>query len=477
VLDPDPDPEEVDDPLGFTGMPRYDWRDLDLLAGTFLYDWMLGNEEDMYWVAPEYFITLGFQSLALACGHNLQPVTNLGRTNSALMLVLVGPTGCGKSEAKNRMTRMFRSHSGSRWDPQDGSGIKMFPTPGSPEALLATIRHDIEDPSDPLARIETQTTALLEEDEFTSYISKMTRKGGEHGRQKTIKIYDFTKHDPVEREEVDHDFAKTSGHSDLHDSFFCATFLTQTESVRHQIEEKDMRSGFMNRIMPSFGYRRMRPDPTISPPLHTPRYFDTWMNTWNRVRSYSLCTPVPWAPGTGHYLKKHEYWEYLDNLDQREGMAMLSRLKHHACRLAFLLAVNEGAMLVEPRHFEVTLRFIKGYLQPCYGVFEEAAKATESKDTKGKLLDFIDAYYVRHGFWPERRLLGQQRFWRSVPEFTQSTALDNLVVNHQIQIPILKENGRLAPTLVLTGRNDHWAKYIGYHGKTFEKAAFYANSR
>jgi CHC2 zinc finger len=477
-LDPDLDfdPRDALDPLDHVGVPTYNWLDLDLARGTFLSDWMVGNTEDMYWVPPEYFIMLGFQALGLACGHYLQPATNRGPTNASLMLTLIGPSGCGKSEARKRMTTMFRQNAGSAWNSFNGTGIKVFTTPGSPEALLRTVYHDVEDPADPALREEVPVTALLEEDEFATFVSKANRKGGEHMKQRVMGFHDFTKMEPTP-ELVFADYSIANGSTRVHDSFFSATFLTQTDVIRTQVEDRDMVSGFMNRVIPVFGVPRQGEDPTRPWNSATPMYFPAWDATWRRVRHNPVCTRLNWGSATPSYLARHPYWSTLGHIEQMEGMSILSRLKHHACRLAFLLAVNEAADTVEPKHFEVALRFIEDYLQKCYAVFVSAAKATESRDIKDKLVKFLHDHMEKTNKWPDRRTLAQQRFWRTAPDHVQMIALDNLVSNHLVAEVILKHASTSVKILIATDRDDYWGNnFKGQHGKTYVKDTFYAQS-
>ena len=477
AIDPDDFDPRDEDPLDYEGvLPSYDWRDLGLRPETFLAQWMKHNLQDMYTVPPEYFIMLGFQALGLACGHHLQPVTNRGITNGAFMMLLIGPTGCGKSLAKQRMTKMFESSVGSRWDPADGTGIRVFNTPGSAEAFLRLMRHDIEDPSDPLKKIETPVTALLEEDEFAVLASKNKRPGNEHNKQRFMKFVDFAKQE-TGPEIVDRDFSISNGSHVVHDAFFSAVMLTQTETIRTQFEEKDMVSGFMNRIIPVFGQSPAKEDPTIDWNKGVPGYAKIWDATWRWIRGNPVGTHVPWEPDVGLYLKNHEYWRRLGDLEQMEGMALLSRMKHQSCRLAFLLAVNEGALVVERRHFEIVLRFMRDYVEKCFARFRQAAKATESKDLKTRILEYLHKFYDRTGEWPSRWELGRNRFWRDATDWARMSSLDNLFSDHQVSELTLKAGTKTSKILVATDQEGYWRQYASHHGKIFPKESFYASAR
>lgn len=473
-LEIDFDPIDLD-PLDDPGLPEYDWLDLELQSGSFLSDWMIGNTEDLPWIPPEFFIMLGFQALGLACGHHLQTVTNQGVLNASLMLTLIGPSGSGKSLALERMTDLFLE-GGSRWDPNLGTGIKVFTTPGSPEQLLKTMRHDVEDPGDPLTKVEVPVTGLLKEDELATFVSKASRKGGTHMKQRVMGFHDFRKR-RVEPEMVFEDGSLTHGERDVHDSYFAATFLSQTAVIRSQVEEADMYSGFMNRIIPVFGRRRCIPNIEDEFNIHEPIYVQTWKNTWNRVRGLALMTRLPIEPSAKKFVKRHSYWYLMNQYDDQDDLSILSRLKHNTHRLAFILAVNEAASSVTAHHYDVALRLMRDYIQKCYAMFVNAAKATESKDLKVRLINFLHEHYARTGEWPERRDVARQRFWSGSPEFTQQIAMENLRANKLIsQITLTNGNGRGTGVYIATDRDGYWSQYAELDGKTFMKEGFYANN-
>lgn len=480
ALDPDDfDPRDTD-PMVYAGLPEYDWLDLDLPQGTFLYDWMDGNTTDLYQVAPEYFIMAGFQGLGLCCGHHLQPVTHRGRSNSSLMLVLIGNTGCGKNFAKDRLIQMFSDVSESRFDETTATGIKCFSTPGSSEALLDALRYEMEDPTAVEKMIPLPVTGLLVENEFKQFVSKSNRKGNEAVKARVIDLYDFCKRrDGNTPELVTADRARMSGLRELYDSYFSATFLVQPQVLRSLVTDDDVYSGFMNRILPVYGRERRMDDTTVPANLDDPIYYETWRNTWKRIRSHPIGTAVPWDPDVGKYLMSNDTWLEAGILvtSKVDGAALLSRLKHQACRLAFLLAVNEGRMTVGVKHFEIALRFVRDYIRPCYTALYSAAKATESQDTKVQLLEYLHRFHHQHGLWPTRRDLGKQRFWNAVPDQIQKILLENLILNQKIGFIWVKEGSRRTATYIATDRNDHWGRHFsGCNGAIYGRTDVYGNA-
>ena len=145
-------------------------------------------------------------------------------------------------------------------------------------------------------------------------------------------------------------------------------------------------------------------------------------------------------------------------------MSLLVRLKHTAYKMAFLLAVNEGTPRSSGKHIEVALRFMEHYLQKCYGYFSTAAKSTDTKDIKGKILEFCHAYYDRHHEWPARYALGKERFWRNSSEQTTSFAFDNLVANEQIS-EIREISGSGVTKIVIATVRPEWRSFALLHGQ------------
>lgn len=478
ALDPDPDKDPVFvDPLEESGLPSYDWQNLDIAPGTFLSDWMIGNIEDLPSIPQEFFIMLGFQAVGLACGHHVQTVTDMGVLNASLLLTLVGPSGEGKSLALERLVDLFNEIPASKWNFKIGSGIKVITTPGSPEALLMKMRHEIEDPQDPLRKEEVPITGFLHEDELATFLFKAGRKGGEHMKQRVMGFHDFRKR-RLEPELVFSDDALSTGERNVYDSYFAATWGTQPAVLRRQIEDHDMYSGFMNRVIPVFGPRRVVADVRKRWNLQTPVYVPAWEKMWRRLRGAPLLTKIEISTEALQYVHVHPLWILMNSYQDRDDLSILSRIRQNCHRLALILAVNDGSSKVEPRHYDSVFRFVEGYLQKCYAMFVSAAKATESKDIKEKLLEFLHREFKNTQRWPTRRKIARQRFWAAASEQVQRIALDNLLVNRQIAMVNLKEGQRTTEVCIATDMDGYWASYASMNGKIFnnEKDMFYAHT-
>ena len=470
------DTQDSDDPLRTNKTPTYDWRNLSLPSGTFLHEWMVVNERDLGWIPPEYFMMLGLQAIGIACGHHQYSTIRGLYTTGSLVLTIVGPSGVGKSTAASRMTQMFNQVVGARWDPELGSGVRIFNTPASAEALIKAIRHEIPDPMDPTMREETRTTAFMFDNEFATFVSKTKRRGGEHMKQRVIELYDFTKYDPDRKELVTSDNSVTNGVNLLHDAFFSATFCTQTDVLRRQVEDHDMLSGFMNRILPVFGMplREEDPDDEID---HRPSYVEFYSNLWNRLRALPLMTILPVSDAAKNFLRTDPYMRTLISFGTTEDLSILARLKQHMHRIAFLLAVNDQSREVGVGHYETALHLTKNYLQKCYGQFFSAAKATQTKDISDKFVSWLHGYYDRSGEWPTWSDMIRQRFWRMATEAERDIALKSLQLNHAVARLKLVGGKRATPILVATDRDDIWGRsYAGVWDKSYEKESFYASN-
>ena len=496
--EPDPEPQPPSDPdqqfqqiigRGFdsgplspldpgSAPPSHNWRDFELPPNTHAYNWFRGNEEDMFWVPPEYFEPLLWLQLGLACGHHLQPVTHRGVTNTSFMFALLGPSGSDKTEARKRLTQMVEDLPESNWNPSSGMGIKLVNTAGSPEAFNRRLkRFEIADPQDPNVIHYQPVTALLSENEWEKFFGRASKTASSYYKQAVMEGHDFTKRHP-EPELMTVDFSLTNGEHPVYDSFLSALFLTPTETLRTQVIENDMVSGFMNRIIPIFGKSRRDDDVEVPFPTHTPIYYPSWKETWTRLRSLPLCTPLPWTDDTKRFLKHDSYWSLLGEYRQTEGLGMLTRLRHQVCRFAALLAVNEVLMEVHPHHLEIALRYVRDYIQPCYSQFIQAAKATSTKDLSESALTWLHEYFDQNKEWPTWRALCGEWFWRTASEQEREVTERALRSSHRIAMVRVKGKsaGRPAHIVIATDRSDVWAAFAGVWGDRINREDLYARA-
>jgi hypothetical protein len=473
------DPESLewdtrDDFESFEGqdiLPSYDWRNLQVPKGTFLHEWMTYNQKHFAWIPSEYFLMLGFQALGLATGHDLTVPLAGHRLTGSTMMAIIGPSQYGKTTAANQLQYMFESLNVTSYDPSTGTGIRVFGTPGSPEALIKDIKIEIEDPQDPTQIIEVPANIWLLEQEFATFVSRTNRKGGDHMKTRIIELHDFSKRRD-EPETVIRDYSISNGVRIIHDSYLSATFLTQTDALREHIKSVDLVSGFFQRIHPVFGPsladRDLRQD--ILPDPEYPQFF---ANIWNRVRGHGR-QMLRVSRECLDYLTGHHFFAMLKVYSA--DTSLLSRLDLYTHRFAFLLAVNDGSSAVEIKHYDLAMHLVKNYSLPCYGYLLQSAKASDSKDLADRVVEFIRRYFGTKGAWPERRQIAQQRFWRNAPEWMQEVALNTLANNQQIVRVTLKHGASTSVAYVCPDDGTPWARYASSDGAKFEKDAFYANT-
>jgi hypothetical protein len=469
-------------------VPRYDPERLGLTEGTFLYSWMAQHAYELPWVPPEYLMMLGFQALGLASGHSVISISKGLRLNGALMMVLIGPSGYGKSTAANKLRRMLLTVEGPRWNQEMGTGVKLLPSPGSAEALVAIMRTDIEDPVNGPATIETPTTAWLFEDEFATFIERTRRRGGSHLKQRLMQFYDFVKEEEGP-ELVMHDFSLSGKLRNVHDSFMSALFLTQTQSIRTLAERSDLVSGFMNRIVPVFGVQRERQRfDTDLPSEPFPEYFGLYEDVWRKCHADStIGNPIvmPFTQDARQLAQDHPFFEKADRLG--EEASIYARLHHITMRLALLLAINDRVPdtirtgnslqgdVVDAPELRVAIDVVQKFIQPGYAALVEAVSADEVYELSGEIIGYMEGYFSRKARWPLVSEVMARPFWKKYGPVIGPRAVEHLRFSKQIaEVRLQSKNGKKQDIMIAT--RGSWASFSSHTGKTFQSEAFYGNS-
>ena len=452
-------------------VPCYDWTDLNLSSGTFLYEWMSYYTKWYGWIPHEYFMMLGLQLIGLACGHETTADIGSFKVNGSTMFAIIGPSQYGKSTALNHQRDLIHDAQISKFNPEDGVGIKLMKTPGSPEQLLKSIRTDIKDPLDPTREIEVPTTGLLYEHEFATFASKASRTGGGHIKQRFIELHDFSKRGD-EPEIVIDDSSLTNGVRIVHDCFMSFVFLTQTDALRALVEGKDLVGGFFQRVHPVFGSSRMRRKHSTRPPSHHP-FVESYANLWRAARTTTR-TILEVPDSVLDYLDTNATIAHLEQM--AIDNSLFGRLTMHVHRFAFLFAVNDQrrVMTVERKHYETALHLVRNYSVACYEHLTSSAKASDSKDLAVKVLEFCREYFAKKNQWPTRRDINQNPFWKVAAEQVQEMVLNNLAANQELVRLTLTAKGS-GSKIVYVVTEGKWAKYASCDGKSFPKDALYAN--
>jgi len=212
-----------------------DWETL-LQEGTFMHDWMTAVTVDD--LPHEYYFWLGLQALATAVGNNVR-LNDFVPVKANLYVCLYGPTGSGKSRSmvpfRNLITEVMPWEGDST---TESNGTRFLPMPGSAEALLDSMRHEVE-ASGTMPIREVPTRTWLKIDEFSSFIARATRKGSSL-KEILIELFDV-----LDGKVATH--SRASGLTEVESPFFQITTTTQPSAIHAFLKVTDTESGFLNR--------------------------------------------------------------------------------------------------------------------------------------------------------------------------------------------------------------------------------------
>lgn len=471
-------------------VPRYEVSRLNLKSGTFLESWLRQHREELGWLPHEYMMMLGLQAIGLASGHHIVSRIARRHVNGALMMVLIGPSGYGKSTAAGRLTDMLNNVPGPAFDYQMGTGVRMLPSLSSAEAFSKEMRTEIEDPVDPTKKMEVPTTALLYEDEFATFVEKTRRKGGGHLKQRLMGVYDFVKTRPDPEKSVN-EVSLGTGQRVVHDSYLAALFLTQTQSIRMLAERNDLVSGFLNRIVPVFGVQRERENVLDDADLDPhPAYFDLYEQLWRKCREdCTIGNPIilPFSDAARVVADSHSFFAKAKQLEENDSI--YARLVHLTRRFALLLAINEytpdlvhrGAsfdgLAVEERHLLTAIDLVNHFIRPGYQALVEAISADDVDELANKIYEFIESYYNRKGVWPDVGTVLTAPFQKKFASNVRPKALEQLKFTKQVvDVKLKPANSENKREILVATSGPHWSRFRDSAGKTFTSESFYANS-
>jgi len=416
-----------------------DWSSLAIESDSFLDRWMRYHTEHYPWAPVEYFLALGLQALGACAGQYVHVEGGGGVIHSgALMMLLIGPSGTGKSFTVSRMSDLFESVVPFRHD--DGEGLKILPQMGSPEALVYGIKTEIEDPANAVVKLEVPTTAWYHEDEFAEFISR-TRRAGSGGdfKSKLITFYDFRNAGINPKIAVRHQ-TKGSGIDEVSDSFLMATFTTQERSLRDLVANGDLHSGFMGRIVPIFGSRTVFPRHD-NPKVPDPDYYDQFEAVWMRCRRggkwRAPLTDDAIAYGNDPAGPVHNRIFPM----QREH-PLYGRLWDTIFKIAFALALNNGKAMIDRATYASAVRFADTYLIPAYAHMMKHVASSEADYAVSEFVAWIEQWYKDNGALPEKTSLYKAKFYRAMNAENRKAFIDAERTSGRVaEIQLERDNG------------------------------------
>lgn len=470
------DPEDDDDD---PTIPSFEWQKVTNDPSSYHGKWMADHEEFMPWLAPEFSFFLALQAIALACGHHVTCCSDRP-FNGGIQLLLVGPSGTHKTTAISSLKNMLKDVTGPAWDSDLGTGVKMIGKPGSGEATIKFIRHEIEDLHPPVGipagvKREVGVTAWLNIDEFSSFASKANRAGTTGGgstlKEVFIELTDFTKRKD-EMEVVWDGGSLSSGALSVSDSFFCWCSTIQPGKLRNVMSREDRHSGFLNRLIPVHGKapKRRLTSGGRRPPA-TPSYYGPYERLWNIVRS----GPRREVPMSMAALKQFDFHPQMlavyDMIESDDDNDSIARLPLIVLKIAFLIAVNENPRLDEVPE-DVMVRVIEHmvpYLIKCFGRTERAISATDLSDTQERIVRWVSKYYDDHSEWPNGAAFSRKGPAKKMNAETLKPALDLLYSLGRLA-KIAVKGARVQTIYLIPLPGTRWEGFV--HGKIYTEETY-----
>jgi hypothetical protein len=351
-----------------------------------------------------------------------------------------------------------------------GSGVKIIPSPGSAEALVQSIRTEIDDPAAvvPGTKMEVGVTAWLHEDELATIVEKSRRRGGGAMKTRLIQLSDFVKSRWPDKEMVIEDFSLSGGTRSLHDCAFSAVFTTQTDSIRAMMDKTDLVSGFLNRIIPVMGIQRQRRTiADMKTPPSVPEFDATYESLWRWCRS--KVRTIPFTMDALRLVDSLPFMKHAVDLGNRDSL--FARLYHMTVRLAFLMAVNNNETEVDVKYVTAAAEIGSKYLVHCFSQLRSAVISTENDECAERIVEFAHRVFGATGRWPDTNRWHRDRSYKDFDGSARTKALESLVNEGRLcRIRLIHGTRKFKVFLVPEGT---WAGFADADGKMYKYEDLY----
>jgi hypothetical protein len=234
---------DADSPLVSDEAAKLDWDEI-VPNQTFLREYL--EQTCKFDIPHEYHFWLALQAIAFANGFNVR-LDDVPVINSNLFLVLVGPTGLGKSRATYPARTLIKDVFPWTGTPtMTGTGVKILGGVESGPALIKGIMHEYEDPA------TTTPGTLIQQpnirgwtipEEFAGFVKKAMRMGSDF-KERAIEFYDVGREGDVTLTAIKH-----GGEVKALGPFLQITSTTQPEAIHHYLTAEDVVGGFLNRFI------------------------------------------------------------------------------------------------------------------------------------------------------------------------------------------------------------------------------------
>ncbi len=222
-------------------MPGLDWRPL-ITPNTFLDVWMkIGERDD---IPEEYYFWNGLLALSMALGRDTT-LFDRRKVYGNLFVCIVGPTGSGKSQAKNLLDDLLEQ----AFPVTSLGGCEQINSPSSGEVLIRAFDRGEPDPADPKRIIPVPVRAVIDYNEMSVMAAKMSRNGS------TLEgvLQDF-----YDAKSVIGSSSVTGGDLRATNAFASLLTTTQPKTIGRLFTGDHVSSGFVNRFIFASGTPKRR---------------------------------------------------------------------------------------------------------------------------------------------------------------------------------------------------------------------------
>lgn len=367
-----------------------DWRQV-VAPDTFLDAWMKATTTD---TCPEEFhLFTGLMALGFAVGRN-RALLDEPEVIPNIYVCLVGKSGTGKSRAKRHLKKALAEALPFNDSDPFPIGTKQVGTPGSGEAIVKELNHEVEDPSG-AKRIQWPIRGYVDFDELSTLIAKGARVGSSL-KPILMELYDAP--------HVVSNVTVTGGRVFARQPFTQVMTTTQNKSIRGVLDTKDDAAGFINRWV------------FVTGPNKPPLAINT--NQVDLTRPIQVLKSVhAWAinPGkitfTPSALKKFSDFilqRVIPAKDKAEETSdIFNRMDLLLKKILVLLACNEKKDVVDDGIVD-KMMMMYPYLREVYGVVDVEMAKTVAGELGDRVIEIINAFYNKHKKFPTAReiLLG-----------------------------------------------------------------------
>lgn len=243
ALRPDPDVAAAlaDDALLIAS--ALDWESI-IPENTFIREYMEQNCK--YDIPHEFHLWLALQAIAFANGFHIR-IEDVPQINGNLFVVLVGPTGLGKSRATYSLRTVVREV--LPWTGTDslpGTGVKILGGIESGQALVKGITHEYDDPAPIVPGMKVSQPNVRGwtlPEEFAGFVKKAMRMGSDF-KERAIEFFDVGRDGEVAVNAIKH-----GGEIKAVGPFLQVTSTTQPDAIHTYLSSEDSVSGFLNRFV------------------------------------------------------------------------------------------------------------------------------------------------------------------------------------------------------------------------------------